>query len=313
MKKRIKISKTTARKLKRMLKTNNSAETELLTSIVDSLEKQGIAEELQNAKSAQDIDKTLSKISFKNLFAWFKKLGRKILKRNREGFEKVTQALTEGADKFGVELTKEEKRQLKFKKAVNALAKEEKYFQPMLDKFYHNLSLIKDLPQDLGERLKEAYFKGEGLRGSDVEELFTERMKSRARLIIRTESSKINSALTEVRAKSVGLTAYIWMTSEDVKVRASHKLVDGVLFFWDDPPTLDKMTGHAGEFPNCRCLSAPVFEIDDITFPVKVAEHLVAAGKYDKGTKKDRAVITGGRIQIYSKQEFIAKYGKRFN
>lgn len=312
-KRRTKISKSTARKLKRMLRTNNSAETELLTSIIDSLEKQGIAQELTEAKSPQDIDKTLKKISFKNLAAWFKRLGRKILKRNREGFQKVTEALTQGVEQTGAELTKEEKKQLKFKKAVNSLAKEEKYFQPMLDKFYHNLSLIKNLPEDLGEKLKEAYFKGEGLRGSDVEELFTERMKSRARLIIRTESSKINSALTEVRAKSTGLNAYTWLTSEDIKVRASHKLVDGVLFFWDDPPTLDKMTGHAGEFPNCRCISVPIFEIDDITFPVKVAEHLVAIGKYDKSTKKDRAIITGGRIQTYSKQEFIAKYGNKFN
>lgn len=296
-----------------MLKTNNSAETELLTSIVDSLEKQGIAQELTQAQSPQDIDKALNRISFKNLFSWIKRLGRKILKRNREGFEKVTEALTQGVEHTGTELTKEEKKQLKFKKAVNSLAKEEKYFQPMLDKFTQNVSLIKNLPEDLGEKLKEAYFKGEGLRGSDVEELFTERMRSRARLIIRTESSKINSALTEVRAKSIGLTAYTWITSEDIKVRASHKLVDGVLFFWNDPPTLDKMTGHAGEFPNCRCISAPIFEIDDITFPVKVAEHLVAVGKYDKTTKKDRAIITGGQIKTYTKQEFLAKYGDRFN
>lgn len=312
-KKRTKISKSTSRKLKRMLRTSNSAETELLTTIVDSLEKQGIADELTQAKSAEDIDKTLKKISFKNLLSWIKRLTRKILKRNRDGFEKVTETLTQGVEHTGVELTKEEKKQLKFKKAVNSLAKEERYFQPMLEKFEHNVSLIRNLPEDLGDKLKEAYFKGEGLRGSDVEELFTERMKSRARLIIRTESSKINSALTEVRAKSIGLNAYTWLTSEDIKVRASHRLVDGVLFFWDDPPTLDNMTGHAGEFPNCRCLSAPIFEIDDITFPVKVAEHLVAVGKYDKSTKKDRAIITGGRIQTYTKQQFLAKYGDKFN
>lgn len=314
MRKRTKISRSTSRKLKRLLRTDNSAETELLVSIIDSLEKQGITDKLIGANSTKDIDTILKGISFKNLKLWFKRLGRKILKRNREGFQQVTQALTQGVEQQqGQVLTKEQKRELSFKKAVNSLAKEEKHYQPMLDKFYNNLSLIKDLPEDLGGKLKEAYLKGEGLRGSDVEQLFTERMKSRARLIIRTESSKINSALTEVRAKAIGLNAYIWLTSDDVKVRATHRLVNGVLFFWDDPPTLDKMTGHAGEFPNCRCISTPVFELDDIQFPIKVAEKLVAVGKYDKTTKKDRAVITGGHIKTYTKQEFLNKYQDRFD
>lgn len=44
-------------------------------------------------------------------------------------------------------------------------------------------------------------------------------------------------------------THYIWRTSGDNKVRASHAANNGKIFAWDNPPEV----GHPGEDYNCRC------------------------------------------------------------
>jgi hypothetical protein len=92
--------------------------------------------------------------------------------------------------------------------------------------------------------------------------------------------------------------------------------MDGVLVFWNNVPTLDKMTGHAGEYPNCRCLGLPVVTIDDIPFPIRVAEgNLVISSKYVKGShgKKFNTRIISGRIKQYTKPEFLRVYGQYFS
>jgi hypothetical protein len=33
--------------------------------------------------------------------------------------------------------------------------------------------------------------------------------------------------------------------------------MEGKFVKWDEPPILDKMQGHAGGFPNCRCWPDP--------------------------------------------------------
>ncbi|EFO4716945.1 phage head morphogenesis protein, partial [Escherichia coli] len=42
-------------------------------------------------------------------------------------------------------------------------------------------------------------------------------------------------------------------------VRHSHREMEGKFVEWGKPPTLDGMTGHAGELPNCRCYKEIVF------------------------------------------------------
>ncbi len=48
-------------------------------------------------------------------------------------------------------------------------------------------------------------------------------------------------------------THYIWRTSGDSKVRASHAANNGKVFVWGNPPE----TGHPGEDYNCRCTAEP--------------------------------------------------------
>lgn len=48
-------------------------------------------------------------------------------------------------------------------------------------------------------------------------------------------------------------THYIWRTSGDNKVRATHAVNNGKIFAWDNPPE----TGHPGDDYNCRCTAEP--------------------------------------------------------
>jgi SPP1 gp7 family putative phage head morphogenesis protein len=82
--------------------------------------------------------------------------------------------------------------------------------------------------------------------------------RSRANLIARTERD-VQPARDQARALSIGSNGYIWRTAEDGDVRHSHREMEGKFVEWGRPPTLDGMTGHAGELPNCRCYKEIVF------------------------------------------------------
>lgn len=97
------------------------------------------------------------------------------------------------------------------------------------------------LNKDLGEQLKKL--------GKDAE--------SRAMLIARDQSSKLNAALTRARHEEVGIKKYMWSTSGDERVRASHAEKDGQIFEYTNPPA---DTGHPGHDVNCRCVQIPVLD-----------------------------------------------------
>lgn len=306
----MKISKIKNKGLRRKIKTSGTDENLFVLAIMKAFEKQLKSQNFKdNDYSA--FEQFLQNINFKKLPKLSKLLGRKILKRNREGFMGIMESLVSGMST--IESKKREEKL--FKKAVNSLAKEERFFAPIIEKFSTNVNMIKDVPMEVTKILRKAYLKGESLRGTEFEKLIYEKMKSRAKTIVRTESSKINSAFTEVRAKALGIRGYIWSSSGDKRVRDSHSAMDNVLVFWNDPPIFKSITkkgkesemiGHAGETVNCRCVSLPVFELDDISFPVKVAERAVLTEKYLGKNKYD---LTVRGIVRYTKEEFMKKYG----
>lgn len=77
------------------------------------------------------------------------------------------------------------------------------------------------------------------------------------RLIARDQTSKLNGQLTRLRQQDAGIKRYKWRTSRDERVRHTHRVKEGVIFSWDDPPT---DTGHPGEDYQCRCYAEPIFE-----------------------------------------------------
>lgn len=137
--------------------------------------------------------------------------------------------------------------------------------------------LIKSIPLQAGLRAQEIAYKAvlEGRRAqpdqSTIDQLqkelgLTEEVAvNRARLIARTETARATAAINQTRAIQAGSNQYRWRNSGDAAVRDSHKryhgkALNGMVFSWDDPPTLDDgTTGHPGTFPNCRCYAEPMF------------------------------------------------------
>jgi len=143
---------------------------------------------------------------------------------------------------------------------------------------FEQVDLIRSIPLEAGLRaqkiaLESVYAGTRAEANTDtIQELqkqlglSTEVAKSRAMLIARTETARANAAINQSRAMSVGSNQYRWHNSGDEAVRHSHKFykgkrLQGMIFSWDKPPTLDDgMTGHPGTFPNCRCFAEPVFQ-----------------------------------------------------
>lgn len=126
------------------------------------------------------------------------------------------------------------------------------------------VQLIRSLPLEAAERVHQIAMESTltSKRAGELAKhlLATENVTaSKARLIARTETARAASNLVEARASWAGSVGYIWRTSDDGDVRPSHKEMEGKYVRWSSPPTLDKMRGHAGTLPNCRCFAEPVF------------------------------------------------------
>lgn len=133
-----------------------------------------------------------------------------------------------------------------------------------------NTALITSLPLEAARRVGALAHEGlvTGRRAEDMAEevrRLGDLTRSRARCIALTEVSKASTALTQARAENVGSEGYIWRSMRDGSTRPSHRGMEGKYVPWDQPPTLNRMTGHAGEFPYCRCYPEPVIPRGDDT------------------------------------------------
>lgn len=303
----MKLTLSQQKKLHKKLRVNASAENVFVHMYMEDVKKI-IGDKIKKATSYEEVEQIINSINVRKLKKYIKNLKNGVLKRNDHGFGHVIEAVTSGIK----QIKNKYKQEKQFAVAVPKLIKEKKIYEPLMEKFEHNMSLIKDLPKDVYNQLKKGYLQGKSFRGSEVEKILYERMGNRAKLIVRTESSKVNAALTEVRARTIGIKAYIWSSSEDQRVRETHKLMNKSLVFWNDAPELDGMgPAGCGEYPNCRCVSLPIFEISDIQFPVRVAEHVkIKSVRVGKG--KYKAQIISGRFAKYNKREFLLKYGQVF-
>lgn len=135
------------------------------------------------------------------------------------------------------------------------------WLTPMIDNFVElNAALIKSIPeQSIAE--VEKIVRIAALGGTRPESLAKDIMarfdvgESRARLLARDQVSKLNGAITQARQTRLGVTTYVWRTSQDERVRDSHKRKESKVVNWDDPPA---DTGHPGQDYQCRCWADPI-------------------------------------------------------
>ncbi|WFW29358.1 phage head morphogenesis protein [Klebsiella aerogenes] len=130
------------------------------------------------------------------------------------------------------------------------------------DIVYRQIQLMKSLPIEAADRVKDIQQRAiqAVINGERPDQLYEMIMQSgnvaasRARMIARTEIGRATGALTQARALAVGSEGY-WWRIEGAGTRPSHRKMKDKFVRWDNPPTLDGMTGHAGCLPNCKCWS----------------------------------------------------------
>lgn len=150
-----------------------------------------------------------------------------------------------------------------------------------------NAKLITNIPRELARRIthevmeeSQAGRRAEAI-ATDLRKQFPRMAASRIQLISRTEVSKASGALTQARAENLGLLWYVWRSSEDSRVRPSHRFMDrdgGIIIAFREPPSPEALVGekstlghyHAGDCPNCRCYREPLLRLNQVQWPHRV-------------------------------------------
>lgn len=127
-----------------------------------------------------------------------------------------------------------------------------------------SISLVEEAFRDYAADVREVFGDiHEGERWETLRDRLVERgnvSESRAELIARDQTLKLNGAINEARQRGAGVESYTWSTAGDERVREEHAALDGQVFQWTDPPE----PGHPGEDFQCRCVAIPVIpEFED--------------------------------------------------
>ncbi len=122
-----------------------------------------------------------------------------------------------------------------------------------------NARRITNLLRDQLAQAEETVLSGfrNGLSHREIAKNIQQRVgvtRNRAKLIARDQVSKLNGQLTRQRQTAVGVTEYIWRSSQDERVRETHQDFDGQTYTWAQ----GSPEGHPGEPINCRCTAEPV-------------------------------------------------------
>jgi len=201
-----------------------------------------------------------------------------------EELEKYSEKLTPWALKQSAKLVEYVQRsnkrayKNKAKNISQALREDRNVIETAQALMYEQVELIKSIPLEAGLRAQKIAFEAalSGTRAEVNEDTVKELQKqmgmstqvarSRAMVIARTETARATAMINQSRAMAVGSRQYVWHNSGDAAVRPAHKYykgqkLDGMIFSWDNPPTLDDGTTiHPGQIYNCRCFASPVFD-----------------------------------------------------
>jgi len=130
-----------------------------------------------------------------------------------------------------------------------------------------NINLIKSLVGNELNDIENILLRGQkrGLRVEVLREQIQKRFgvsRSKADLLARDQTNKLNAQLTELRQTSLGIEKYRWRTSLDEDVRKMHADLEGTVHSWNDPPVTNSAgdRNHPGEDYQCRCWAEPIVE-----------------------------------------------------
>jgi len=125
-----------------------------------------------------------------------------------------------------------------------------------------NSSLIRGLADDLLKRVAQetttALIAGES--AAQLQARLKRQLEvadSRARLIARDQTSKLTSDLNRRRQEEAGVDSYIWRTSQDERVRARHRDLEGRQYRYGEPTGAEEGL-PPGQPIQCRCVAQGV-------------------------------------------------------
>ena len=188
------------------------------------------------------------------------------------------------ADAIGISRQINAFNKVQFAKVTDALLSIDIFFhEPWLEDQLslfatQNAQLITSLVDDEIERVSGVVQRGfqQGLPYKTVADQIQSTFgvaRRHAKLIARDQTVKLNASLTKLRQEDLGIEQYEWQTSGDERVRASHRIMDGLICRWDDP-TVYRRKGetkwrkrtsampdnHPGGDVQCRCVTIAQIE-----------------------------------------------------
>jgi SPP1 gp7 family putative phage head morphogenesis protein len=166
---------------------------------------------------------------------------------------------------------------------------------------------ISDIPADVAKSLMEeiAGAQQRGIRPDAISSIlklkFPTLVNTKIKMLARTGTSSASSNLTRIRSEDLGIPCFVWDTSEDQRVRPSHRIMDGVVVFWSDLPSPEELNGGkpvlgryiAGDAPNCRCFCRPVLTLEDLFSAKKTSVRVYLNGHIEYMTRQKFANLSG--------------------
>jgi SPP1 gp7 family putative phage head morphogenesis protein len=193
----------------------------------------------------------------------------RMLARGRASFERLSAPAKDRVEAFAEEIARHNRQQMK--RVLEAAIRVDLFggdddLSGLVDEFSReNVRLIESIGAEFFGQIEEVTQAGvrEGRRPEAIARDIEERYgvsRSRAKLIARDQVAKLNGDITKARQEELGITKYVWRTSQDERVREEHAELDGQEFSWSDPPAV----GHPGQDFQCRCWADPVIDVDTL-------------------------------------------------
>ena len=127
--------------------------------------------------------------------------------------------------------------------------------------FYIKDWALKKIPE-MRRKVQQAVL--EGYREIDVQKMLENEygiMERKAKFLAQNETSIMLAQIKKVHYSAMGFDSFMWHTILDARERPLHRLLNGTIHRFDNPPVIDERTGQRGlpgETYNCRCDLTPI-------------------------------------------------------
>ena len=121
--------------------------------------------------------------------------------------------------------------------------------------------VAKKIPE-MRQKVQQAVL--EGYREIDVQKMLENEYgiaERKAKFLAQNETSIMLAQIKKVHYSAMGFDSFMWHTILDARERPLHRMLNGKIFRFDDPPVIDERTGQKGlpgETYNCRCDLTPI-------------------------------------------------------